>query len=201
MKTFARTVVVLSAVAAMLGIAACGGASTSSKPVDGSWEDIVAAANEEGSVMLYSSQKPANLEALQAAFHAKYPDIKMDFVRGTDPDINPRVETETKIGKGTADVHMLTDTAWIRNAADSGAYSTDLLGPALEAPEFDPAKSVINGRFFLSSAAVFALGWNTDAVPNGLTTPLDVINPEFRGKIGIVNPVGIASYVDMSRHY
>lgn len=201
MKPFVKTLVVLTAAAAMIGISACGSAQPSSQAVEGSWEDVVAAANKEGKVMLYSSQKPANLDALKVAFHAKYPEIALEYVRGTDPDINPRVETENKIGKGTADVHMLTDASWIQTAAASGAYSTDLVGPALSAPEFDPAASVLDNRFFLSSAAVFSLGWNTDAVPNGLKTPQDIIDPAFRGKIGIVNPVGIASYVDMYRHF
>lgn len=201
MRSLTKAIAAAAIAASTFGLAACGGSSSSSGPVEGSWDDVVAAANKEGSVMLYSSQKPANLEALKAAFNAKYPDISMDFVRGTDAEINPRIETENKTGKGIADVHMLTDAAWIQNAADSGAYSADLVGPALEAPAYEPDKSVINDRFFLSSAAVFALGWNTNAVPGGLTTPQDILNPAYKGKIGIVNPTGIASYVDLYRFY
>ena len=201
MKSLTKAVAAVAIVATTFGLAACGGGSSSQGPVEGSWDDVVAAASAEGSVMLYSSQKPANLEALKTAFQATYPQIKLDFVRGTDADINPRVETENKTGKGTADVHMLTDAAWIANAADSGAYSTGLVGPDLESPEYEPEKSVINERFSLTSAAVFALGWNTDAVPGGLTAPQDLINPAYRGKIGIVNPTGIAAYVDLYRYY
>ncbi|WP_433621359.1 substrate-binding domain-containing protein [Nocardia sp. CA-120079] len=201
MKSLTKAVAALAIVASTFGLAACGGSSSASKPIEGSWEDVVAAADEEGAVMLYSSQKPANLEALKTAFQAKYPRIKLDFVRGTDADINPRVETEKKTGKGTADVHMLTDAAWIANAAKSGSYSTELVGPDLKAPEYQPDKSVLNNRFFLSSAAVFALGWNTGAVPNGVKSPQDIVNPAYRGKIGIVNPSGIASYVDLYRYY
>ncbi|MBA4021831.1 MAG: transporter [Gordonia sp.] len=201
MRSLTKAIAAVAIAASTFGLAACGGSSSSSGPVEGSWDDVVAAANKEGSVMLYSSQKPANLEALKAAFNAKYPDISMDFVRGTDAEINPRIETENKTGKGIADVHMLTDAGWIQNAADSGAYSADLLGPALEAPAYEPDKSVINDRFFLTSAAVFALGWNTNAVPGGPTTPQDILNPAYKGKIGIVNPTGIASYVDLYRYY
>lgn len=201
MRSLTKAIAAAAIAASTFGLAACGGSSSSSGPVEGSWGDVVAAANKEGSVMLYSSQKPANLEALKAAFNGKYPDISMDFVRGTDAEINPRIETENKTGKGIADVHMLTDAGWIQNAADSGAYSADLVGPALEAPAYEPDKSVINDRFFLSSAAVFALGWNTNAVPGGLTTPQDILNPAYKGKIGIVNPTGIASYVDLYRYY
>ncbi|ORJ92563.1 transporter [Prescottella equi] len=202
MNVLKRTLAVALAAATVTVLAACGsGGSGSGGPVEGSWDEVVAAAKEEGSVMLYSSQKPANLEVLKAAFQDKYPQITLKFVRGADSDINPKVETENKTSKGIADVHMLTDAAWIEAASESGTYSTDLVGPSLQAPEFDPAKSIIDDKFALTSAAVFALGWNTDAVPDGLKTPQDIINPSYKGKIGIVNPTGIASYVDLYRYY
>ncbi|MGZ8178804.1 ABC transporter substrate-binding protein [Williamsia sp. SKLECPSW1] len=201
MKRFSRVSAVVGAVAALALLSACGGSSGVSAPVKGSWDDVVAAADKEGTVMLYSSQKPANLEALKTAFHAKYPKITMQFVRGTDSDINPKIETERQTGKGIADVHMTTDAAWITTATASGRYSTDLVGPSLKAAAYDPSRSVIDDKFALTSAAVYALGWNTAAVPNGLRTPQDVINPAYRGKIGIVNPTGIASYVDLYRFY
>jgi iron(III) transport system substrate-binding protein len=200
MKTFKKVIIAVAATA-MFGVTACGGSSGGSAPVEGSWDDIVAAANQEGNVMLYSSQKPANLDALVTAFQAKYPSIKMQYVRGTDADINPRVEQENKTKRGTADVHMVTDASWIATAAESGTYSAELKGPDFDAPAFDRQNTVINDRFFLSSAAVFGLGWNTAAVPDGLTSPEDILDPKYRGKIGIVNPTGIASYVDMYKYY
>ncbi|MFQ6396384.1 ABC transporter substrate-binding protein [Nocardia sp. KC 131] len=201
MKTRFRTFTIATAILASLSLAACGTGTSSTGPIDGSWDDVVAAANKEGSVLLYSSQKPANLERLKASFEAKYPQISMQFVRGTDADINPRVEIENRIKKGIADVHMVTDAAWIKAASDSGAYSTELVGPSLNSPAYKPEKSVIKDRFFLTSAAVFALGWNTTSVPQGLESPRDILKPEYTGKIGIVNPAGIASYVDLYRYY
>ncbi|MBY6436878.1 extracellular solute-binding protein [Rhodococcus kroppenstedtii] len=196
-----RFLVASVAAATALSMTACGGSNDTSGPVEGSWDDVVAAANAEGSVMLYSSQKPANLEALKAAFTAKYPDIAMDFVRGADTELLPRIETENRTGSGTADVHMVTDAAWITAASESGAYSTEVVGPDFDAADYDRSTSVKNDTFFLSSAAVFGLGWNTAAVPGGLTTPDDLLNPDFRGRIGIVDPTGFASYVDLYRHY
>ncbi|MFC8043546.1 ABC transporter substrate-binding protein [Nocardia sp. NPDC057353] len=201
MRSLSRAAAAVATLATAALVAACGSGTSSSGPVGGSWEDVVAAANGEGKVMLYSSQKPANLEVLEREFEAAYPQIDLEFVRGTDPDINPRVETENRTGRGIADVHMLTDANWISNAADSGQYSTALVGPALDAPEYTPAESVLNDRFALTSAAVFALGWNTTAVPEGLSDPRDLLDPKFQGKIGIVNPTGIASYVDLYRYY
>ncbi|MGW4339674.1 ABC transporter substrate-binding protein [Rhodococcus koreensis] len=190
------------AVVAAFASAACGsGGSGVSQPVSGTWDDVVAAAKSEGSVLLYSSQNPANLEALKVAFEQEYPEISLEYVRGTDADINPKVEVENQTKRGTADVHMLTDSAWIETAAESGTYSTDLVGPAFDAPEYEPQKSIISDKFFLTSAAVFSLGWNTTALPGGLQKPEDLLDPALKGKIGIVNPSGIASYVDFYRFF
>ena len=170
-------------------------------PCPATWDDVVAAAKGEGSVLLYSSQKPANLDALKVAFEQEYPEISLEYVRGTDADINPKVEVENQTKRGTADVHMLTDAAWIETAAESGTYSTDLVGPAFDTPEYEPQTSIISDKFFLTSAAVFSLGWNTTALPGGLQKPEDLLDPALKGKIGIVNPSGIASYVDFYRFF
>jgi iron(III) transport system substrate-binding protein len=193
-----------AAVGACLTVAltACGGGDGKpSQAVNGSWSDVVAAAEKEGSVMLYSSQNPVRLEALKQAFQKKYPKIKMQFVRGTDADLDPKVEVEKRTGKGTGDVHMVTDPSWIRTAAKSGTYSVDLRGPDFDAPAYDKAKNVLDDKFFRTSAAVFALGWNTDAVPNGFTDPRQMLNAKYTGKIGITNPQGIAAYVDFYKFY
>ena len=185
----------------MMSLAACGGGSGSDNTaVDGTWEDVVAAANEEGSVLLYSSHNPVNLEALKTAFEAEYPDISMEFVRGTDAELNPKVEVENQTGQGAADVHMVTDTAWINSAIETDSYSVDLLGPEFETENYQSEDMVKGDQFALMSIAVFALGWNTNAYGQGLEDVPDVLDPSLDGKIGIVNPAGIAVYVDLYRY-
>jgi iron(III) transport system substrate-binding protein len=187
-----------------VALAACGsggGGAAPTQAATGDWNSVLAAADQEGGVMLYSSQNPTRLEALKAAFNKAYPKISMQFVRGTDGDLNPKIEVEKRTGKGTADVHMVTDAAYIQNAAKSGQYSVDVRGPAFDAAAYDRAKNVINNKFFRTSAAVFAMGWNTKAVPEGFKDPKEMLNEKYAGKIGIVNPQGIASYVDFYRFY
>jgi len=202
-----RLTLLAAATIVALTTTACGGSSggTAAGPVSGSWTDVVAAAEKEGKVTLYSSQNPVNLEKLKTAFQAKYPKIALEFVRGTDAEMNPKVEVESRTGKGIADVHVLTDAKWITTAASSGAYSTKIVGPDFDAADYGRAKSVISDTFFLTSAAVFAMGWNTDKVPGGFSDPRDMLKPEFKGKIGITNPAGIAAYVEfykfMTAHF
>lgn len=187
------------AVASTVITAGCGGAPARSEAVSGNWNDVVAAAEDEGSVLLYSSHNPKNLEALKKAFESEHPNITMEFVRGTDADLNPKVEVENQTGRGAADVHMLTDAAWIERGTESGTYSTTVRGPAFEEAEYSPETSIIGDTFFLTSAAVFALGWNTDRLPKGLDDPRDILDPSLKGKIGITNPAGIAAYIDFYR--
>ncbi|GAA1724163.1 ABC transporter substrate-binding protein [Aeromicrobium alkaliterrae] len=185
----------------VLALSACGGGGGSSnEAVDGDWDEVVAAANEEGSVLLYSSHNPVNLEALKAAFEAEYPDITMEFVRGTDAELNPKVEVENQTGQGAADVHMVTDRAWINSAIETGAYSEKLRGPEFETENYQSEDMVLDDTFALMSIAVFGLGWNTNGYPAGLEDVPDVLDPKLDGKIGIVNPAGIAVYVDLYRY-
>lgn len=189
------------AAAVAMTAAACGGSSGATSAVEGSWDEVVAAAEEEGSVLLYSSQNSVILENVKKAWSKKYPGITMEFVRGTDADLNPRIETENRTGRGAADVHVVTDTSWITSAGESGDFSQAVRGPAFDNPDYERDTSVRAGDFFLTVAATFGMGWNTNAVPAGLTTPLDVLKPEYRGRIGIVNPNGIASFVDLYDFY
>jgi iron(III) transport system substrate-binding protein len=198
-KTLRATVVAASLAAVLAG---CGSDSnTGNEAVTGDWDAVVAAADDEGSVLLYSSQNPIRLDALEAAFEKAYPNIDMEYVRGTDAEMNPKVEVENQTGKGSADVHMVTDAAWIETASESGQYSSELRGPDFDAEAYNREENVINDSFFLTSAAVFAMGWNTDAVPDGFDSPQDMLTDEYAGKIGVVNPQGIAAYVNFYQFY
>lgn len=197
-----RALVAVCAAAVAIAGAACGGSVPSANlPVPGDWSAVVAAAEDEGSVHLYSTQHPDNLAKLKVAFERKYPRITLEFTRGTDVEINPRIEAEHRTGRGTADVHMTSDPVWTATAAESGTYSIDPMGPSLNDPAYGRDRSVRGGKFFLTSAAVFGLGWNTAALPGGLATPADLLDPALRGRIGVTNPSGFAAVVDQYQFF
>lgn len=201
MSAALRTLVAAAAVVALGSTAACGQGAAASGPVSGNWDDVLAAATEEGSVYLYSSQHPDNLASVRAAFEAAYPGITLEFTRGSDVELNPRVDAESKSGRGVGDVHMTTDPAWIRAASDSGALSVPVSGPSFDDPDYGRDSSILNDTFFLTSAAVIGMGWNTDALPEGLSDVDDLLAPELRGRIGVVNPSGFAAVVDQYRFF
>lgn len=198
MKSKRLTALAAGTIATALALAGCGASPKASGEVSGNWNDIVAAANKEGKVTIYSTTSPANLDLLKKAFEKKYPKIKLTYVRGTDSDILPKVEVEKQTGRGAADVHTTTDAGWIDRSRDQD-YSVKVVGPAFENKEYDRKVSMIGKEWFLTSAIVFGFGWNTDKVPQGITSPEDILDPRLKGKIGVSNPAGIPTYVDMYR--
>lgn len=190
---------VAGTLAAALILAGCGagGEGGGESQLAGSWEEIVAAAKEEGEVTLYSNHAPANLELLKAAFETEYPEIALTYVRGTDMDLLPKVEVENQTGSGVADVHMTTDAGWIHRSLDSGGMSVELKASAADNPDYSIGDAVLDDTFFVTSATSIGLAWNTSEVPEGLSTPEDLLDPKFDGKVGVVNPAGFPAVVNI----
>ncbi|OAH63930.1 hypothetical protein AYJ66_08385 [Dietzia cinnamea] len=180
-------------------LTACGSADGSGTGLAGSWEEILAAARDEGEVTIYSNHAPSNLEAVKAAFEREYPGITLTYVRGTDSDLIPRVEVENRTGSGIADVHMTTDAGWIHRSLDEGGYSVPVVAPALDNPDYRAGEGVLEDTFFVTSATSIGLAWNTSAVPAGLDSPDDLLDPRFKGKVGVVNPAGFPAVVHIYR--
>lgn len=182
-------------IAAALPLAACGSSDdgAAAAPVTGTWDQIVAAAEGEGKVTLYSSQGVAQLEDLEARFEKAYPKIDLEFVRGVDGDLAPKVEAESKTGNGIADVFVSASLPWV--VANVATFDKPQ-GPAFDAPEYDRSKSVPEGSYFLVNAAILTFGWNTDLYPAGLTDYTGLLDPALGGgKIGVIKP-GSPSIVD-----
>lgn len=197
---FTRSVTAIAgAVVASLALTACGSGGGSGSELAGSWDEIVSAAREEGGVTLYSNHAPANLEALKAAFEAEYPEVTLTYVRGTDTDLLPRVEVENQTGNGVADVHMTTDAGWIHRSLESGQYSSEVVAPSLEDPDYRADDGVLEDTFFVTSATSIGLAWNTARVPEGIDSPEDLLDPRLSGQIGVVTPAGYPAVVHIYR--
>lgn len=198
-----RTARIGSAVAATMAVAlvatACGSPEGTGNSLAGSWEEIVSAARDEGSVTIYSNHAPANLEALKLAFESEYPGITVDYVRGTDADLLPKVEVENRTGNGVAGVHMTTDAGWVQRSLDSGGYSVEVVAPGLENPDYRAEEAVLGDTFFVTSATSIGLAWNTANVPEGLEDPDDILDPRFDAKVGVVSPAGFPAVVNIYR--
>lgn len=111
-----RSLGAIAAVAVLVaGLAACSSGGTpsggSTPSAGGSkWDSVVAAANKEGSVTVYTVIGDENQRnELVAAFNKEYPSIQVNLIRLDSGPLTARVASEMQAGSQTADVMELVD--------------------------------------------------------------------------------------------
>lgn len=166
-----RTALLPLAIAAVLALGACGGSGgdESSTATPTATADVgqasavtplddatIAAAKEEGEVLLYTNAEDQQMAPVKKAFEQAYPGITLRSLSLDDSEMFQRYETETSTGSPTADVVMNSDAVgWLDfidggNVDDYGDpnepnlpdYAT--LGPSVYAVSFDPVIAVFN---------------------------------------------------------
>lgn len=167
------------ALALSLSLAACGGGSTeAAKVVDGPWEDVVAAAEEEGKVNYYTIAPPLQSDRLIEAFNEKYPDIEVSVTRGAG-DLPSRFQSEMKSKADGADVFVYSDPAFFDEMSED---LLDVDGPSVEGWKDDfwaaEGKAIIPTKY---PTTMFL--WNTKTFPEGFEEWDDLTAPSVKGKL------------------
>ena len=81
----------------------------------------VASADEpKGKVMLYSSMQEAQLQAIEAAFEAKYPGVDMEYYYAGGGKLVTKMTTEAKDGGQIA-----SDLVWLGDPSDYEAFKAN----------------------------------------------------------------------------
>jgi iron(III) transport system substrate-binding protein len=171
---------------ALTALSACGGGGgdEAAEVVDGPWEDVVAAAEDEGRVNLYSVAPPIQNDRLVEAFKEAHPDIDVSVTRGAG-ELPGRVESEIQSGADGADVFLYSDPAFFSDIVD------DLLevdGPNVEgwADDYwqEEGKAIIPTKYPWTM-----LVWNTRTFPDGFTSWDQLLDPSVKGKVALRNDV------------
>ena len=157
-------------VLSLLGVAAACGSEPESELATGGWDEIVKAAKEEGSVTIYSSQGQTQLDDLAASFEKEY-GIKVEVVRGIDPELQPKIEAEKQTGKAVADVYVSS----LRPAQDTLAEQGYYVAP--EGPTFDELDVMQGKEIFDIDATVLTFAWNTDEFSGKVDSYTDLLDP------------------------
>ncbi|WP_162941710.1 ABC transporter substrate-binding protein [Desertimonas flava] len=152
-------------------------------------EALVAAAQEEGELTVYSSQGLDNLNRLAELFEAEYDDIDVEIVRDVDATAIARVEAEQETGRHAADLMVSAAPAWVAEKGAEGWFA-EPTGPQFTCEsDYDTEAYVHDDGVFEVSSVVFTFAWNTDHYPDGLTDYPDLLDPELAGgRIGVVDP-------------
>jgi len=198
-----RTMGLVGVLAVAALVAACGGGgdggdeaaedAAPAEDVTPEMQELIDAATEEGSVLLYSSQLPANLQAFAEGFEAKYPGIDVEAVRMLDTEIGPKVEAEAR--NGLADM-MVTGSLPLAIDLSGKDLFVPPTAPAFDA-EYEARGFLDDGGYFEVGSALLVPTWNTGLVPDGIDEFEDLLDPELAdGRIGLPEP-SAASFVDM----
>jgi iron(III) transport system substrate-binding protein len=182
------------AVGAMtLGLTGCGGSGEGGVAVEGPWEDVVSAANDEGKISFYSVMPDAQNKRLQKAFSEKYPDIDLQILRGAG-ELTGRIDAEIQSGSDGADVFLFSDTNWFAEHEENLAK---IDGPNLEG--WNKESWAVADKAIIPSAYPYSMiVWNTDKFPNGFTGWDDLLDPKVKGTLGLRTDVtpSLAGYLD-----
>jgi iron(III) transport system substrate-binding protein len=187
----------IAACAAAIGLIGALSACQSSSEATlstGSWEDVVEAANSEGTVSFYSGMSEIQNARLTEAFNEKYPKISVRTLRGAG-ELYARVESEIQTGVKGADVFALGDTAWFANRPEDFLPAE---GPA--SASWQDEGWIAKGTSAIATTTPNSIFlWNTDVFPEGFETWDDLLDPSVKGKIGLRTDVtkSVAGYLDM----
>ncbi len=162
-----------------------------------SWEQTLAAAKKEGSVVVVGSPDPVMRSDIIPKFQARY-GIPIEFLAGRSSEIVQRIRTERAAGLYAVDVFLSgPDTT---GTALHPEKMLDPLKPLLVLPEVvdgskwkrgkpwfaDPEEKFVL-RAFSSIASLLFI--NTDFVkPEEMRSTKDLLNPKWRGKISTEDP-------------
>jgi iron(III) transport system substrate-binding protein len=158
-------------------------ASTPTTEVD-DWESVVAAAEDEGEVVLYISA-PDVAERMEPVFEERY-DIDLQFERAAAGDLIARIQEERDADVAGADVAVLAEPSWY---TDNAAELLALQGPAWE-QWTDPA--FVSDTWFVPLVNPYVIAYNTDLVEVPITGYEDALSAGESTQIGSIDTVSAA---------
>jgi iron(III) transport system substrate-binding protein len=177
-------------------VAASGGTATAAsrhtaastpKPLSAkAWAKLVTQAKREGSVSLYSTQIPARLADVAAAFEKKY-GIPVKVNRQVDNVLLTQVNAERSTGKYEADLWVSNSRPYVLGALEN-SWVVAGQGPHFFAKGFDRSTFAKPGKAWVVGTAVLGYAWNTQQVQKPLSSFTDVLDPALRGRIGVLRP-------------
>ncbi len=184
-----RAALVGAAFAAVFIVTGCAagpaGPSSSSAPTDASnWDSVVAAANKEGHLTIYTNYNTTVIPQIQAAFNKVYPDITLEMLHiPSATQGQQRVQAEVTSGQGVVDVYVHSDFKFI---ADNPTYFSKIIGPNTQT---DTGKKVLSpdGTYLETNFIPYGYGWNTQLV-SGTPTLTQLLNdPSYKGRVALVD--------------
>ena len=164
------------------------------------WEQLVAAARQEGAVVVCGPQGELYREAF-ATFMREFPDIRLDYTPMNGRDFWPRLRQERQADQYLWDLRIGGIDVDAYHARDDGILNP--LRPLLTLPEVADESKWLGGFDFVftdrakqtamafNSSLSAGVDVNRDFVPEqALASQRDLVDPRWKGKIVVQDPRG-----------
>jgi ABC-type Fe3+ transport system substrate-binding protein len=191
---------VSAAAASAGGVAAPSVATEAPASPSAEWDQLVAAAKQEGAVVVCGPQGELYREAF-ATFMREFPDIRLDYTPMNGRDFWPRLRQERQADQYLWDLRIGGIDVDAYHARDDGIL--DPLRPLLTLPEVADESKWLGGFDFVftdrpkqtamafNSSLSAGVDVNRDFVPEqALASQRDLVDPQWRGKIVVQDPRG-----------
>ena len=169
-------------------------AGATSRTTPDEWKAVVAAAQKEGKASIYGSISPEKLTELKGDFEKVYPGIKLEATRYSSGPIITKLDQERQTATDGADVAVTTEVVWFEDRIKEGAIKAPV-GPS--AGSWPPAFRLASVAPVLAMEPIVIV-YNTKEVKTPISGYNDLLNPEFKGKIGVLDLVAsiVVAYYD-----
>jgi iron(III) transport system substrate-binding protein len=168
-------------------------------PSTAEWDKLVAAARQEGVVVLGAAPNPVLRTTLPARFKERF-GVEVEYLGGSTAGLAARLESERAAGLYTVDVVAGGPDTFATVMYPQGMF--DPIAPTLLIPDVADSSKWVKGKpwyFDPEERAIPRLinqvSWNfsvnADVVnPDEIRSPQDLLDPKWRGKIATTAPVG-----------
>jgi iron(III) transport system substrate-binding protein len=173
---------------------AVGAAASNTAP----WNKTIAAAKQEGKIVIMGPAGTDVRDAFTQGFQKKYPEIQVDFNGMAGAQVAPKLLNELSASVYRTDLVIAGTITAIESLIPANAIVP--VQPFLVGPESQDLTKWRGGKFDFSDNAekfnlVFgnrlqvAFVYNRDLVPSGkIKSWKDFLNPEWKGKLAMLNP-------------
>jgi iron(III) transport system substrate-binding protein len=170
--------------AALAGAEPAAAAISYQKPAD--WDKLVAAAKQEGTVVLYGPSGDTFYAALVTRFQKAFPEIKVESTMGVGAQLVTRLQAERSAGRYLADVYVNGSTVALLGLKPAGGMKT--LEPLLVLPE------VLNRSAWQQNM----LWWNDGHAPNTNLSFAAILYPVAYFNTNLAKASSFRSYWDLA---
>ena len=175
---------------------------------DPAWEKIVAAGKKEGKVVVFGPPGPDVRDAFTLGFQKKYPEIEVDFNGMQGAQVAPKLMAELKAQQYRTDLIVAGTTTALEGLAPVNAIVP--IEPFLVGPEVRDLSKWRAGKLHFSDDAgkynlvygnrvQVAFVHNRDSLaPAKIKSWKELLNPEWKGKIVMLDPRRAGGGLDIS---